>query len=149
MNSHQSVSEKTKSDNSRVCGPSPSRNNHYLGSYSHYSCLNLIRLWVHVGNVRLLELVKTCQCSCSSHSSQDVGSRALEKRGNALILQNLHRAVHGARVLHRLTRGHHHSTTNRVNRIRCDSRGHSDSISQSERGECPSSFRHHGSHRVV
>ena len=84
----------------------------------------LIRGGVHVCNVRLLELVESGQCSCSSHSSQDIGACALEKGWNALILQNLHRAVHRPRVLDRLSRRHHHATTDSVNRIRRDTRWH-------------------------
>ena len=82
----------------------------------------LIRGGVHVCNVRLLELVESGQCSCSRHSSQDIGSCALEKGWDALILQNLHRAVHRPRVLDRLSRRHHHATTDSVNRIRRDTR---------------------------
>merc|ERR1719229_779689 len=56
-------------------------------------CFSLVRLRVHIGNIRLLKLIKSGQCTCSSHSSQDIGASALEKGWHSLILQNLHRTV--------------------------------------------------------
>merc|ERR1719192_39049 len=56
-------------------------------------CFSLVRLRVHIGNIRLLKLIKSGQCTCSSHSSQDIGTSALEKGWHSLILQNLHRTV--------------------------------------------------------
>merc|ERR1719295_278964 len=104
---------------------------------------------IHICNVRLLELIETGQCSCSSHSSQDVCSCALEEGWDSLILQNLHRTVQRSRIFDRLSRGHHHPSTDRTNWVRCQSHGHCDSISESKRGQSSTSFRHHGSYGVI
>merc|ERR1719361_479807 len=83
---------------------------------------SLIGLRVHICNIRLLKLIKSGQCSCSSHSSQDVCSCALEKGWDSFILQNLHRAVQRSRIFDRLSRGHHHPSTDRINGVRRQSR---------------------------
>ena len=83
--------------------------------------------------VELNELVEAGQDTSAGDTSQNVSARSLHQRHEAFILHDLHETVHGALVLLGLTRGHHHTTTNRVHWIRDKTRRDRDSIAERER----------------
>jgi len=83
-------------------------------------------------NVDLLELVKTRQDTSTSNTSQDVCTSSLHHGHETFVLQDLCSAVEGALVLDSLARGHHHTTTDGVNRIGEETRSDSDSVAKSK-----------------
>merc|ERR1719367_1804192 len=73
--------------------------------------------------------------SGASDSTEDVSSSSLHQRHEALVLHNLHEAVHGTLVLDAAAGGHHHPPPHGVDGVRHESCSDSDSPSKEERQE--------------
>jgi len=85
-------------------------------------------------DVELLELVESGEHTGTGNTTEDVGTGTLEERHEAFCLHDLLGAVEGRCVHHRLvaTGGHHHSTTDGVNRVREHARDDGDGVSNGE-----------------
>lgn len=81
----------------------------------------------------LLELIVHGEDSGSGDTTEDVGSGTLEERGDTLGLDDLPAAVDHAVVVDLLSRGHHHATTDGIERVGSDSGTGGDSPSE---GDC-------------
>merc|ERR1712183_824715 len=68
-------------------------------------------------NVQFLELVKSSQHTSTSNTSENVGTGSFHHGHEPFILHNLDTTVDGAFVLNSTTRGHHHASSDGVNRI--------------------------------
>lgn len=64
-----------------------------------------------------LDLVVDRQDTSTGDTTEDVGTGTLEERLDTLLGDDLAGSVHGGRVLDGLTRGHHHTTTDGVQRV--------------------------------
>jgi len=87
------------------------------------------------GDVDLLELIETREHTSSSNTTENVSTSTVEERGDAFLGDDLSGTIQRALVLDSLTRGHHHTTTNGIQRIRGKTGNDGDSPSKSERGE--------------
>lgn len=83
--------------------------------------------------VELDELVEARQDTSAGDTSQNVGTGSLHERHEALLLHDLGETVPRALVLLGLTRGHHHTTSNGVDRVRDETRRDRDSVAERER----------------
>merc|ERR1712183_463016 len=68
-------------------------------------------------DVQFLELVKPSQHTSTSNTSENVGTGSFHHGHEPFILHNLDTTVNGAFVLNSTTRGHHHASSDGVNRI--------------------------------
>merc|ERR1712183_1108079 len=68
-------------------------------------------------DVQFLELVKSSQHTSTSNTSKNVGTGSFHHGHETFILHNLDCTVNGAFVLNSTTRGHHHTSSDGVNRI--------------------------------
>merc|ERR1712183_772427 len=68
-------------------------------------------------DVQFLELVKSSQHTSTSSTSENVGTGSFHHGHEPFILHNLDTTVDGAFVLNSTTRGHHHASSDGVNRI--------------------------------
>ena len=82
-----------------------------------------------------LELVIDGQHTSTSDTTEDVGTGTLEERLNALLGDDLLEGVERALVLDGLTRGHHHSSTDSVKRVRGDTGTGGDAPTEKEGGK--------------
>ncbi len=103
---------------------------------------------VHGFDVVLLDLTETGEHKSASDTTEDVGTRALEEGRNTLRLEDLPGAVKRAVVLDGGTRRHHHTATNRVNRVREDARDNRDSVTDGKVDE-EAGVAKHGHNGVV
>jgi hypothetical protein len=82
-----------------------------------------------------LELVIDGQHTSTGDTTQDVGASTLEQGLDTLLGDDLLEGIEGRRVLDGLTRGHHHTPTDSVKRVRSDTGTSGDSPTEEERGE--------------
>lgn len=66
-----------------------------------------------------LELIITGENTSTGNGTEDVGTGTLEEGLGSLVLKDDAKCLHRALVLHGFTRGHHHSSADRVYRVRC------------------------------
>lgn len=71
----------------------------------------------------------------TGNTTKDVGTSTLEERLDTLLGDDLATSIEGALVLDGLTRGHHHATTDSVQRVRSDTSTSGDRPSESERSK--------------
>merc|ERR1719282_1218588 len=74
-----------------------------------------------------LDLVVDGQDTSAGNTTEDVGTSTLEERLDTLLSDDLGSSVHGRLVLDGLARGHHHTTTDGVERVRGNTGGGGDS----------------------
>lgn len=82
-----------------------------------------------------LELIVDGQHTSTGDTTENVGTGTLEERLNTLLGDDLGESVVGRLVLDGLTRGHHHSSTDSVKRVRGDTGTSGDQPTKSERGK--------------
>lgn len=82
-----------------------------------------------------LHLVVDGQHTSTSNTTEDVGTSTLEERLDTLLGNDLAGGIHGRLVLDSLTRGHHHTTTDGVERVRGDTGTSGDGPSEKEGGD--------------
>lgn len=82
-----------------------------------------------------LELIVDGQHTSTGDTTEDVGTSTLEQGLDALLGDDLAEGVEGRGVLDGLTRGHHHTPTDGVERVRGNTGTSGDSPAESERGE--------------
>ena len=75
------------------------------------------------------------QDTSTGDTTENVGSSTLEERLDTLLGDNLAGGIHGRLVLDGLTRSHHHTTTDGIERVRGDTGTSGDTPSESEGGE--------------
>jgi len=98
--------------------------------------LAALELWVFPLEVVVLEVVETDEHESASQTTEDVGTSTLVHGLDTLLSENLASAVEGVLVLSGvLTRGHHHSSANSVERIGDQTGGDGDGIAEGELGE--------------
>jgi hypothetical protein len=73
-------------------------------------------------DVRGLDLVEAREHTGTGDTAQDVGAGATEERRESFVLEDLAGAIERALVLDSFARGHHHATTDGIERVRCCSR---------------------------
>lgn len=81
-----------------------------------------------------LQLVVQSQHTSASNTTQDVGTSTLEERASTLLGNDLTSAVDRRLVLDGLTRSHHHTTTDGVQRVRRNTGTSGHRPTQQERG---------------
>jgi len=79
-----------------------------------------------------LDLVVDGQDTSTGDTTEDVGTSTLEQGLDTLLGDNLAGSVHGGRVLDGLTRGHHHTTTDGVQRVGGDTGSGGDGPAEQE-----------------
>ena len=82
-----------------------------------------------------LGLVVNGQDTGTGNTTENVGTGTLEERLDTLGGDNLAGGIHGTLVLDGLTGGHHHTTTDSVERVRGDTGTGGDGPTKSERGQ--------------
>merc|ERR1719282_1479185 len=82
-----------------------------------------------------LDLVVDGQDTSAGNTTKDVGTGTLEEGLDALLSDNLGSSVHGRLVLDGLARGHHHTTTDGVERVRGNPGSGGDSPAEEERSK--------------
>jgi hypothetical protein len=82
-----------------------------------------------------LHLIVDGQDTGTGNTTKDVGTSTLEERLDTLLGDDLATSIEGALVLDGLTRGHHHATTDSVQRVRSDTSTSGDRPSESERSK--------------
>ena len=82
-----------------------------------------------------LELVVDGEHTSTGNTTEDVGTSTLEQGLDALLGDDLAGGIQGAVVLDGLTRGHHHTTTDGVKRVRGDTRTGGDAPTEREGGQ--------------
>ena len=82
-----------------------------------------------------LELVVDREHTSTGDTTEDVGTGTLEQGLDTLLGNDLLGGVEGALVLDGLTRGHHHTTTDGVERVRGDTRTSGNAPTEEERGK--------------
>jgi len=82
-----------------------------------------------------LHLIVDGQYTGTSDTTENVGTSTLEERLESLLGDNLATGIERRLVLDGLTGGHHHTTTDGVQRIRSDTSTSGDGPSESERGK--------------
>jgi hypothetical protein len=82
-----------------------------------------------------LSLVVDGQDTSTSDTTEDVSTSTLEERLGTLLGDNLAGGIHGRAVLDGLTRGHHHTTTDGVKRVRGNTGTGSDRPAEQERSK--------------
>ena len=82
-----------------------------------------------------LELIVDGQDTSTGDTTENVGTSTLEERLDTLLGDDLSGGVHGVLVLDGLTRGHHHSSSDGVKRVRGDTGTSGDTPTEDERGK--------------
>jgi len=82
-----------------------------------------------------LGLVVDGQDTGTGNTTENVGTSTLEERADTLSGDDLAGSIHGSLVLDGLTGGHHHATTDGVERVGSDTSTGGDTPSESERGQ--------------
>ena len=82
-----------------------------------------------------LDLVVDGQHTSTGDTTENVGTSTLEERLETLLGDNLATSIHGRLVLDGLTRSHHHTTTDGVERVGSDTGTSGDSPSEKEGGK--------------
>ena len=82
-----------------------------------------------------LGLVVDGQDTGTGNTTENVGTSTLEERADTLSGDDLAGGIHGTLVLDGLTGGHHHTTTDGVERVRSDTGTGGDGPTKSERGQ--------------
>lgn len=82
-----------------------------------------------------LELIVDGQHTSTGDTTEDVGTSTLEQGLDTLLGDDLLESIEGRGVLDGLTRGHHHTPTDGVERVRGNTGTGGDSPTKSERGE--------------
>lgn len=82
-----------------------------------------------------LELIVDGQHTSTGDTTENVGTSTLEQGLDTLLGDDLAESIEGRRVLDGLTRGHHHTPTDGVKRVRGNTGTGGDSPTKSERGE--------------
>jgi len=82
-----------------------------------------------------LGLVVDGEHTGTGNTTEDVGTSTLEERLDTFGSNDLLSGIQGRLVLDGLTRGHHHTTTDSIERIRSNTSTSSDSPAESERGK--------------
>merc|ERR1712014_89013 len=82
-----------------------------------------------------LDLVVDGQDTSAGNTTEDVGTGTLEERLDTLLGDDLGSSVHGRLVLDGLARGHHHTTTDGVERVRGNTGSGGDSPAKEERSK--------------
>jgi hypothetical protein len=82
-----------------------------------------------------LGLVVDGEHTSTGDTTENVGTSSLEERLDTLSGDDLAGSIHGTLVLDGLTGGHHHATTDGVERVRGDTGTSGDGPSESERGQ--------------
>ena len=100
--------------------------------------------------IELLELVKASQDTGTGNATKNIGASSLHERHGSLVLHDLYSTVNGALVLDRLSGGHHHSSSDRIDRVRYQTGSHSHGVAEHE-GENDASViaQHDGLESVV
>lgn len=88
-----------------------------------------------------LELIVDGQHTSTGDTTENVGTGTLEERLDTLLGNNLLEGIDGGLVLDGLTRGHHHTPTDSVKRVRGDTGTGGDAPTEEERGKEVSSER--------
>jgi hypothetical protein len=84
---------------------------------------------------QLLELVVQRQDTSTGNTTEDVGTGTLEEGLDTFSLDDLRTGVHHVLVVDLGTRGHHHTTTDGVERVGSETGTGGDSPTETERGE--------------
>jgi hypothetical protein len=79
-----------------------------------------------------LQLIVTGKHTCAGDTTQDIGAGTLEERPPALLGQDDGEGMQRAAVLDGLTGGHHHTTTNGIDRVRGKTSTDSDTPAKEE-----------------
>lgn len=82
-----------------------------------------------------LHLIVDGEHTSTGNTTEDVGTGTLEERLEALLGDDLATSIEGRLVLDGLTRSHHHTTTDGVQRVRGDTGASGDGPSESEGGK--------------
>lgn len=82
-----------------------------------------------------LELIVDGQDTSTGHTTENVGTSTLEERLDTLLGHNLAGSIQGTVVLDGLTRGHHHTTSDGVERVRGDTGTGGDTPTEGERSQ--------------
>lgn len=82
-----------------------------------------------------LKLVVDGEHTSTGNTTEDVGTSTLEERLDTLLGDDLATSVDGALVLDGLTRGHHHTTTDSVQRVRSNTSTSGDGPAEQEGGQ--------------
>lgn len=82
-----------------------------------------------------LDLVVDRQDTSTGNTTEDVSTGTLEERLDTLLGDDLASSIHGGLVLDGLTGGHHHTTTDGVQRVRSDTSTSGDSPAEQERSK--------------
>ena len=90
---------------------------------------------VHLAEHDLLELVVARDGTSGSDTTENVSAGTLEERAHALLGDDRAGSVEHALVVHGTTRGHHHATTDRVERVRSETSRSSNNPAEQERGK--------------
>lgn len=90
---------------------------------------------VDLAEHELLELVVERQDTGTGNTSEDVGSGTLEERLDTLLGDDLRTGVDHRLVVNGTTRGHHHSSSDSVERVGSETGTGGDTPSEEERGE--------------
>jgi len=82
-----------------------------------------------------LELIIDGQDTSSGHTTENVGTGTLEEGHNTFLLDDLGACIERALVLDGLTGSHHHTTTNSVERVGCNTSTGGDTPTEEEGGQ--------------
>ncbi len=101
-------------------------------------------------DVPLLESIETGEDTGTGNTTEDVGTSTLEESSTTIVLENLASAVERAGVLGGLADGHHHATTDSVERVGEETRDDGDTVSKSEGGSGVAILaKEHGAEGIV
>ena len=84
-------------------------------------------------NINLFELIESRENTGAGDPAQNIGSRPLHERHCSLVAQNLNGAIPRPLVLDSLSGGHHHASSNRVDRVRNETSADCDDVAESKR----------------
>jgi hypothetical protein len=104
----------------------------FLSTTTHYWLSNLFE---GLSEKDQLHLIVDGQDTGTGNTTEDVSTSTLEERLNSLLGNDLLSGIEGSLVLDGLTRGHHHATTDSVQRVRSDTSTSGDGPSKSERSK--------------
>merc|ERR1719233_978981 len=86
--------------------------------------LSKSKLFLSDTNVHFLNFIESSQDTSTCNTTQDVCTSSLHHRHCSFVLQDLHGAIDRSLVFHRLSRCHHHSSSDCIDGIRNQTRGY-------------------------
>lgn len=86
-------------------------------------------------NVSLLDDIEASKNTSTSNTTKDIGTSTVEEGHNTLSLEDSGETVQRTVVLDSLTGGHHHTTTDSINRVRDNTGSDGNSVTEHEVGK--------------